>query len=151
MPNHSLKARQQAAFDALRECAQVIETRSSGLLAAVASWEMDGGPRRSITDLCTAATDTSRRVLFELALLQQQLADGQETAASVLQRLTQLEATIMSGLSGFADVVDELETEAERDERIEPAFTGSIETLGEMMRVFQQAKTATENLRAASR
>ena len=145
-----LKARQQAAVDAVRHCAQVIESRTGGLLAAVSSWDMDEGPRTSINRLCTAATDTARRVQFELALLQQQLADGQETRDGVLQRLTQLEGTIMDGLAGFADVVDELEADAEGDERIEPAFTGTIETLGEMLRAFEQAKTATEALRTTS-
>ena len=145
-----LKARQQAALAAVRDCAQVIESRAGGLLAAVSSWEMEAGPRASIMELCTTATDTSRRVQFELALLQQQLADGQETRDGVLRRLTQLEGTIMNGLAGFADVVDELEAEAESDERIEPAFIGTIETIGEMMQSFQQAKTATEALRTAS-
>ena len=142
-----LERRQKAALEAVRECAQVIESRCGGLLAAVPSWQMDDAPRATLSGLCAQSTDTVRRVQFELALLSQQLADRKATPAGVLQLLTQVEATVMDGLAGFADVVDELEAEAERDERIEPAFIGTIEALGEMMRSFQHAKEATEAFR----
>jgi arsenate reductase len=144
------RARQQAAIGAVRDCAQLIETQAGDLLQALPSLELDRRPRAALGIHCAALGDTARRVQFEIALLQQQLADGQEADAGALQRLTQLEATIMSGLAGFTDVVDALEAAAEHDEKQEPAFGRVMETLAALLHKFQDAKTATEALRDIS-
>jgi septal ring factor EnvC (AmiA/AmiB activator) len=145
-----LSARQKAAFEGVHACAQTLETQARHLSTAMPTWVMEAAHRSALASLCAACTDTSRRVQFELALLQQELADGQETAAGVLQRLAQLEATIMRELAGFAEFVDQLEAVAETDEQKEIAFTTSMEALGAMLRDFEEAKNATERLRAGS-
>lgn len=142
-----LHARQQAAFGAVRHCAQAIEAQAGELLLALPSLMLEPGTRTAIGGHCTNFSDTARRVQFEIALLQQQLADAQETGVGALQRLTQLEATIMRDLARFADVVDGLEAAAENDERQEAAFTRAMEALGLLLREFQDAKSATEALR----
>jgi hypothetical protein len=146
----NLSARQKAAFEGVHGCAQTLETQARHLSTAMPTWVMEVAHRSALAGWCATCTDTSRRVQFELALLQQELADGKETAAGVLRRLAQLEATIMHELAGFAEFVDQLEAAAEADEQKEIAFTSSMEALGTMLRDFEQAKNATELLRAGS-
>ena len=55
----------------------------------------------------------------------------------------------MGALASAADVVDELEEAAERDERNEPPFVMMIEATGAMLQGLERAKVATEALRGA--
>lgn len=146
----NLSARQKAAFEGVHGCAQTLETQARHLSTAMPTWVMEAAHRSALAGWCATCTDTSRRVQFELALLQQELADGREAAAGVLRRLAQLEGAIMHELAGFAEFVDQLEAAAEADEQKEIAFTSSMEALGTMLRDFEQAKNATEQLRAGS-
>jgi hypothetical protein len=60
-----------------------------------------------------------------------------------------MDAAMMSAAAAFADVVDQLEKAAERDEQYEPAFVLLIEATGVMLQGIEKAKTATQALGAA--
>ena len=57
---------------------------------------------------------------------------------------------MMGALAAMADFVDELEKAAERDEANERAFVLVIEATGVLLQGLEQAKAATQALRAAT-
>jgi hypothetical protein len=89
-------------------------------------------------------------VTFELALLQTQLGEGKADAEAVVRTLSTMDATMMGALASVADFVDRLEKAAERDEANERAFVLVIEATGVMLQGLENAKIATEALRAAT-
>jgi len=89
--------------------------------------------------------------MFELALLQTEIAEGKTDIATAVQRMSVMDALMMLTVAGMAAVVDELEKAAERDEQYEPAFVRVIEATGVLMRGIEEARVATEGLRAAVR
>jgi len=94
--------------------------------------------------------DASSRVTFELALLQTELVEGKTDTATVVQRLSSMDALMMGALAAMADVVDELEKAAERDEANERAFVLVIEATGVLLQGLENAKAATQVLRTAT-
>jgi len=136
----------QAAMAAVRDCASTMETQAASLLAALPKVPMDEALRASALDLSAGLRDASSRVTFELALLQAELGEGKAETASAVQRLAGMDALIMSAVAAMADVADELEKAAERDETHERSFVLVIEATAAMLQGLEKAKAATQAL-----
>jgi hypothetical protein len=133
---------------AVRDCAVRMEDRAASLLEALAIVPMDEGLRATAIDLIAGLKDAAGRVTFELALLQAQLGEDKADAATAVRTLSSMDATMMDALAAVADLADELEKAAERDEEYERAFVLVIEASGVMLQGLEKAKAATEMLRA---
>ncbi len=149
MTEKELQPKILAALAAVRDCAARIEDSADGMLKALPAMPMDEVLRATSLETSAGLKDTAGRATFEVALLQAQLGEGKTNVASVVQALSSIDATIMGALASAADVVDELEKAAERDERNEPPFVMMIEATGAMLQGLEKAKVATEALRAA--
>jgi hypothetical protein len=139
----------RAAVAAVRHCAAQVDDRAESLLQALPKLPMDEGLRAKALELSALLKDASGRVTFELALLQVELDESKADAATAVPSLSRLEATLMDALAAMADVVDQLESDAERDSEHEGAFVLVIEATGVMLQGLEKAKAATEELRAA--
>ncbi len=139
----------RAAMTAVRECADTMETQAASLLEALPTVPMDEGLRASALELSAGLKDASGRVTFELALLQAELGEGKAEAASAVQRLAGMEALMMGAVAAMADVADELEKAAERDETNERSFVLVIEATAAMLQAIDKAKAAAQALDAA--
>jgi hypothetical protein len=140
--NHLL----QAAMAAVRDCASTMETQAAGLLQALPTLPTDAALRASALDLSAGLRDASSRVTFELALLQAELGEGKAETKSAVQRLAGMDALMMSAVAAMADVADELEKAAERDETHERSFVLVIEATAAMLQGLEKAKAATQAL-----
>jgi len=140
----------KAAMAAVRECADTMETHAASLLQALPTVPMGEGLRTNARVLSEGLKDASSRVTFELALLQTELVEGKADAATVVQRLSGMDALMMGALAGMADLADLLEKAAEHDEENERAFVLVIEASGVLLQGLEQAKAATQALRAAT-
>ncbi len=149
MTGNDLQRKILAALAAVRDCAEQMENSADRLLQALSTVPMDEILRAASLETSTGLKDTAGRVSFEVALLQAQLGEGKTNVASVVKALSSMDATIMGALASAADVVDELEAAAERDERNEPPFVMMIEATGAMLQGLERAKVATEALRGA--
>jgi hypothetical protein len=138
----------QLAVHAVRDCADTIEERAASLLQALPGLPMDEGLRATTVGLCARLRDASSRATFELALLQAELDEAKANAATAVPRLSSMDATMMAALEAAAEVVDQLEKAAERDPRQERAFVLVIEAVGVMLQSLDEAKGATQALRA---
>ncbi len=136
----------RAAMAAVRDCADTMEAQAAGLREALPTLPMDEGLRASALELSAGLKDASSRVTFELALLQAELGEGKAEAASAVQRLAGMDALMMSAVAAMADVVDELEKTAERDETHERSFVLVIEATGAMLQGIEKAKATTQAL-----
>jgi hypothetical protein len=136
----------RAAMAAVRDCADTMETQAASLLEALPTVPMDEGLRASALELSAGLKDASSRVTFELALLQAELGEGKAEAASAVQRLAGMDALMMGAVAAMADVVDELEKTAERDETHERSFVLVIEATGAMLQGVEKAKATTQAL-----
>ena len=105
--------------------------------------------RASALELSAGLKDASSRVTFELALLQAELGEGKADAASAVPHLAGMDALMMGAVAAMADVADELEKAAERDETHERSFVLVIEATGAMLQGLEKAKAATQALDAA--
>jgi CRISPR/Cas system CMR-associated protein Cmr5 small subunit len=139
----------RAAVAAVRDCAETLETQAASLQQQLPSVAIEAGLRATALELSAALKDVSSRVTFELALLQTELGAGTSSVATAVERLTHMDASMMSAVAALTDVVDQLETAAERDERNEPAFVLVIEATGVMLQALAKARAATEALRHA--
>ena len=139
----------RAAMAAVRDCADTMETQAASLLEALPTVPMNEGLRASALELSAGLKDASGRVTFELALLQAELGEGKAEAASAVQRLAGMDALMMGAVAAMADVADELEKAAERDETHERSFVLVIEATAAMLQGLEKAKAATQALDAA--
>ena len=139
----------RAAMAAVRDCAETLEAQATSLQQQLPSVAIEAGLRATALELSAALKDVSSRVTFELALLQTELGAGTSSVATAVERLTQMDGSMMSAVAALTDVVDRLETAAERDERNEPAFVLVIEATGVMLQALAKARAATEALRHA--
>jgi len=117
MTNDHTKALQRAAIAAVRDCADEMEAGAASLLETLPTLPMDEGLRATAIELSTGLRDASGRVTFELALLQAELSEAKTDAATAVERLTGMDATLMGALAAMTDVADRLEGDAERDSR----------------------------------
>ena len=140
----------RAAMAAVRDCADTMETEADSLLLALPELSIDEEFRPDVLKLSSGLKDTAGRVTFELALLQTQIDAGQVDAAMVVQRLSNLDSTMMTALDASTDVVSKLEKAAERDEAHEPAFALLMQATRGMLRKFGTARAATLVLRPAT-
>ena len=140
----------RAAIAAVRKCADTMEERAASLLQSLPTVPIDEGLRATAMELIAGLRDASGRVTFELALLQTQLAEGKADAATVVRALPNMDATMMAAVAAVADVVDQLESAAERDEENEQAFVLVIEATGVMLQGLEKARAATQALGAAA-
>jgi len=139
----------RAAIAAVRDCADTMETQAAGLLEALPKVPMNEGLRTSALELSAGLKDASGRVTFELALLQAELAEGKADAATAVQLLAGMDALMMGAVAAMADVADELEKAAERDETNERSFVLVIEATGAMLQGLEKAKATSQALDAA--
>ena len=137
---------QRAAIAAVRDCADTMETQAASLLQALPTLPMDAALRANALDLSAGLRDASSRVTFELALLQAELGEGKAETASAVQRLAGMDALMMGAVAAMADVADELEKAAERDETHEQSFVLVIEATAAMLQGLEKAKAATQAL-----
>ncbi len=128
-----------------------MEAQATGLLEALPKAAISEALRASAVELTGGLKDASGRVTFELALLQAELTDEKAAAATAVKRLSAMDATMMAAVAALADVVDQLEAAAERDERYEPSFVLVIDATGVLLQALERARTATEALGAAMR
>jgi chromosome segregation ATPase len=133
----------RAAIAAVRDCADSIDQGAVSLGQSLQDVSMEDSLRTTVDDLCAKLRDASSRVTFELALLQTELGEEKADIESAVQRLSRMDATMMSALESVPDVVDKLEKSAERDEQYEPAFVLVIEAAGVMLQSLDRAKAAT--------
>jgi hypothetical protein len=140
----------RAAIAAVRGCADTMDAQAAGLQQALPAVPMTDELRTDVMRQVAALKDTAGRVTFELALLQSQLADGQADDAAAVQRLSGMEAAMLAPMSALADVVEGLESAAERDETHERAFVVMLEAIGVRMQGLEQARTAAQALAAAA-
>ena len=133
----------RAAIAAVRDCADTIEDRSANLLQSLQDVPIEGSLRTTVADLGARLRDASSRVTFELALLQAELGEDKVDGAAAVNRLSMMDATMMSALEAVPDIVDQLEKSAERDEQFEPAFVLVIEAAGVMLQALDEARAAT--------
>jgi hypothetical protein len=135
-----------AAIAAVRDCADTMEAQAGDLLQALPTLPMDAGLRPGALRISAGLRDASSRVTFELALLQAEMSEGKTDVATVIERLSGMDATMMQALAALPDAVDQLEKAAERDEAHEPAFVLVIEATSVMLQGLRTAKAATEAL-----
>jgi hypothetical protein len=138
----------RAAIAAVRDCADTMETQAASLLQSLPELPMSEGLRATALELSAGLRDASGRVNFELALLQTEIGEGKADTAMVVERLTRMDATMMHAVAAMAEVVDQLERAAERDEANERAFVLVIEATGVLLQGLEKARAATEALRA---
>ena len=148
MKDDDRKTMLRAAIAAVRDCADTMETQAAGLLQALPTAAISEELRAGALDLSAGLKDAAGRVTFELALLQTQLGEGKADVTTAVKRLSAMDAAMMSAVAALADVVDQLEKAAERDEQCEPAFVLVIEATGVMLQEIEKAKTATQKLGA---
>ena len=98
-------------------------------------------------ELCSALSDTSGRVKFELDLLQKELVDGNADTGKVAARLSGLDATMTRQVAAAAELADKLESAAKHDAANEPAFELVIEAVGVMLQDLARAEAETHKLR----
>jgi hypothetical protein len=139
----------RAAIAAVRDCAGTMETQAASLLETLPKLPMNEALRANALKLSAGLNDASGRVTFELALLQTELGEGKAEAASAVRILAGMDALMMGAVAAMADVVDELEKAAERDETNERPFVLMIEATGAMLQGIEKAKAATQALDAA--
>lgn len=140
----------RAAMAAVRDCADKMQDRAASLLQSLPNVPMDEGLRATAIELSARLKDASGRVIFELALLQTELGEAKADAATALRSLSRMDATMMDALAAIADVADQLESAAERDEQNERAFVLVIEAAGVMLQSLEKARAATQVLSAAA-
>ncbi|MBK7902273.1 MAG: hypothetical protein IPJ97_04400 [Proteobacteria bacterium] len=133
---------------AVRDCADTMETQAASLLEAMPTLPMHEGSRASALELSAGLKDAASRVMFELALLETELGEGKAETASAVQRLAGMDALMMGAVAAMADVADELEKAAERDETHEQSFVLVIEATAAMLQGIEKAKAATQALDA---
>ena len=136
----------RAAMAAVRECAVTMETQAESLLLALPELSMNEKLRPAVLELSSVLKDTASRVTFELALLQAEIGEGKAVAAAVVQRLSNLDSTLMTVLDGSTDVASQLEKAAEQDEDNEPAFALVMQATEVMLRKVGNARAATQVL-----
>jgi hypothetical protein len=139
----------RAAIAAVRDCAEKIEAQAESLLLALPGVPIDEKLGPVALEQCAGLKDTAGRVTFELALLQAEVGEGKAEAATAVRTLSGLDAAMMEALAAMSNLVDRLEVAAERDEKNEPAFVLVIEAAGVMLQALENAKVATQALRAA--
>jgi len=132
-----------AAIGAVRDCADAMETQAAGLLRALPELSMDERLRSTVLEWSAGLKDTAARVMFELALLQAEIGERKADVATAVQRLSNLDSTMMTVLDASADVLSKLEAAAERDEEHEPAFALVMQAVRVMLRKFGTARAAT--------
>jgi hypothetical protein len=133
----------RAAVAAVRDCADTLEQGAVSLMQSLQDVSMEDRLRAAVVDLGARLSDASSRVTFELALLQTELGEEKADVETAVQRLSTMDATMMSALEAVPDIVDQLEKSAERDEQYEPAFVLVIEAAGVMLQSLEKARAAT--------
>jgi hypothetical protein len=135
-----------AAIAAVRDCADTMETQATGLTQALPELSLDGESQAAVLELASGLKDTAGRVTFELALLQAKLGEGEMPDRAAVQRLSNLDATMMTALDAVADVAGQLEKAAELQEQCEPPFALVMQAARVMLRKFGNARAATQVL-----
>jgi hypothetical protein len=136
-------------MSAVRECADAMAGQAERLKRALPDLVMGEALRANTLRWSEALSDTSQRVLFEIALLQAELSEGRADLPVVIRRLSALDAAMLDVVAGSTELVEQLERAAERDEAQEPSFVVVIETMARLMAACESAQDATRTLRDA--
>jgi hypothetical protein len=123
-----------------------METQATGLKQALPELSLDGESQAAMLELAARLKDTAGRVTFELALLQAELGEGEMPDTAAVQRLSNLDSTMMTALDAVADVAGQLEKAAELSEQCEPPFALVMQAARVMLRKFGNARAATQVL-----
>jgi len=107
---------------------------------------MNAALRQSTREMSAGLKDTAERVTFELALLKVELSEGRVDVEAVVQRLSNLDSTMMTALGAAADVAGQLKKAAELQEQYEPPFELIMHAARVMLRKFGNARAATQVL-----
>jgi hypothetical protein len=140
----------RSAIAAIRGCADTMEAQGANLQQALPRLPVNEALRPAVLGLASGLKDTAGRVTFELALLEAEISEGRVDAADLVQRLSNMDSSMMMALDGIADVAGQLEKSAEDDERLEPAFAFLMQAARLMLSKFGDARTATEVLVAGN-
>ena len=151
MSNTGARAAIRAAMAAARDCADTMETQAANLAGAAADVPMDAALRAQTVEHCATLKDRAGRAMFELALLEAELAKGGPPTEETVRRLIGVEATMMEALAPLAELADALELAAERDPAQEQAFVLVIEATGVMLQGIDRAREATAALGGSPR
>jgi len=136
----------RAAIAVVRECADTMDACAADFLRELPKLALDDDLRAAAVERCADFRDASGRVTFELALLQSQLGEGEADLDTAVKRLSAMDATLMGAVAAMTDIVDRLESAAERDARLEPVFVRLIEAMGMLLQGLDKAKAATQAL-----
>jgi hypothetical protein len=123
-----------------------METQATSLQQALPELSLDGKWQATVLELAAGLKDTADRVTFELALLQAEIGEGEMPDTAVVQRLSNLDSTMMTALDAVADVAGQLEKAAEPQEQCEPPFALVMQSARVMLRKFGNARAATQVL-----
>lgn len=137
------------ALSAVRECAATMAGEAEGLQRALPTLATGEVLRDRLRLWNGALADTAQRVSFELELLRADSGNGGTDTATFIRRLSGLDAAMMEVVAASADLVEQLENEAERDETQEPSFVAVIEMAARLMTACEAAHVATRALRDA--
>ena len=135
-----------AALSAVRECANTMMAEAEEMQRVLPDLVMEEALRVRALRWCDALKDTAQRVVFEVALLQAQSAEGRTDPAMVLRQVAGLDAAMMDVVAASTELVEELEAAAERDESQEPSFVVMIEMVARLMAVCESAQVATREI-----
>ena len=135
------------AIAAVRECADSLGGTAETLERALRLLRMDERLRAGAMELSAALSDTSGRVTFELDRLQKELAGGKAGADAVAARLSDLDRAMTRAVAAAAELAEELEAAAKRDETNGPVFELVIEAVGVLLQDLARAEAETHRLR----
>jgi len=144
-----MRTRAQSAIASVRECGAQMGARAQALRAALPNVRMEAAERSKTLELCDQLSAVASEVASVVAGLDAVSARSEDEIHEVLRTLSMLEAQMMQALAGFSVLADSLEQAGERDEANEPAYVLVIDAAAALLQSFQQAKSATEALRAA--
>ncbi len=148
MTTASDRSRIREGLAAVRDCVGTMEEQAAHLLESLPNVHMDAALRSGAAELFAGLQDTAGRVSFEVAMLATEAGTPEADTANIVQRLIDLDATMMSALAPVAELADQLERAAERDEANERAYVLVVEAAGVLLQALEQARSATAALRA---
>lgn len=140
----------QAAMAAIRGCADTMDERAAGLAESLTTAAIGERLRLSAIERCAGLRDASSRVTFELALLDAEVQEASADASDAVRRLSAMDATLLSAVAAMTEIVDQLESVAENDDRLEPVYVRVVEAVGAVLQVLEKAKAATQQFGTAA-
>ncbi len=130
----------------VRRCADAMSAQAARLQAAIATLGVEAALREGVDELCQHVQDVAGRVVFELALMEDELARRRAGHLPPLQRLIGLEASMMGALTPIADFAERLEEAAVADPARFAAYVRVVETAGAMLEALGRVQASFERI-----